>query len=475
MQWKERWFGAFSPKTVLIQPPESNEYSAIQNTFSLTPPPTWAAILASETQYRRNQNLRFELIYPPQADMSDEFVKKCADSDILGLTDWFSCHKSAMQIAKRAKRINPKLITIIGGVNAKFLAPRILKNHPYIDLIVSGDGEDVLWRVQENHSFSSIPNLWYRDANGNVKFTYQKKVDLNEIGLWDFQDIVDSALLRDYYIANYNPAKTAPLGVSMTRGCQKCQGKGPCIYCTAYGKYRETAPQKAYNQLKHLEWCGFKHLFETGDDFSNLAYLKSLADLRTSSDNFKLRCYANPAKINQKVAEIMAKLGIYEVFLGFETSSSAIIKIANRLSISIEEISKVIYILDNMNISVCLPIMFGLPGETVRTAIKTANKVLEMVNKHKNIRMVLVSLAIPLVGSKWFKDLAKDNQIVNQYNKTNNLFIDDNFDYFKLLQLSLKKEGVKISHIVSILNQLREKLGDKADVAVGKFGAIESS
>jgi len=473
MSWKERWVGPENPKIILVQPPLSKRYQAIETTFAPAPP-TWAAILAGETRRRSGDpESDFQIFYTPQAELSQFFYKQCAEADILGITDWFSCHESTLEIAAQVKKINPELLVILGGINAGNLAPQILKNHPYIDLVVLKDGEDVLWRILQGQRFKQIPNLWSRDTSGTPQFSHHKMIDLNEISLWNFEGLVNETILVEYKKSlNQSPHTTVPLGVSLTRGCQKCQQKKPCTYCTAWGKYRETDPQKAIGQLRFLEKSGFRYLFETGDDFSNLRYLQQLVNLRKPSDNFKIRCYANPATITMETAVTMAKLGIYEVFLGFETADNEIAARANRTT-TLVKIENAIQNLQRVNVSVCLPIMFGLPGENTSTIEETSTHTKLLINKYNNIRMVLISLAIPLAGSLWFKQLTSNSKVVAEYNTAGDLMNEDEFDYFRLLELSLKLEGTKISDIVKIVRKLKEDL--KNQVIIGSFGAIEIS
>jgi radical SAM superfamily enzyme YgiQ (UPF0313 family) len=471
MQWTEKWIGSRNPKMILVQPPISRKYQAIETRFAPAPP-TWAAILVHET-LRRSHGLsksNFEIFYPPVAKLSKKFYEKCAQADIIGMTDWFSCHEAAMEIASRAKEINPNILVIIGGLNATNMAPRILKNRQAVDLIVADDGEDALWQILAGRKFRVIPNLWYRDGNGELIFSYKKFTDLDDVGVWDFEGLVEQTILERYRLAlSRNPCQTAPLGVSMTRGCRKCQMQKPCIYCTAWGAYRETSSAKSIGQLRHLADRGYQFLFETGDDFSSADYLEQLSESRQKSDSFRLRCYADPANITSRVAHLMAEASVYEIFLGFETADERIAARSNRDPESLINIDRAIANLEREEISVCLPIMFGLPGETVATARATARKILELVSERSNIRLVLVSLAMPLAGSGWFRKLSSSARIIKGYPA---LKTDDELNYFKLLALSLQQSETDINKILEVMEELKADL-KKSRVEVGSFGAIE--
>ncbi len=462
-------------KIALIQPPVDERFSALDMTFVRLSPPLGPTILACETEQRLLCNTGFasdiKTYCPPE--LSDSLISALADCDILGVSTWFSNYENGLRIACAAKRINPELLTIFGGINPTNLGRRVLLNRPEVDLVVVGDGEDVLWRVVAGHDYSLIPNLWYRNEDDEPVFTTPQPLDLNSIGLWNFRHGVDTKL-EDYDSRRpgykFNPAFT-PIGLSMTRGCKRSKR---CDYCSIPCKgLRITEPDRAWQQIQHLyELYGVESFFETGDDFGLLDYVSSLNAIKPKL-SLRFRIYASPWLFTPGCVEALSELGVYEVFLGLETVDKVIAQRV-RHPATRENVIRTLRYLDKADMSVCLPFLFGLPGETTKSVRFRINFAREIVEKYSNIRMVLISLAIPLVGSSWFERLCSNKAICRSYGESGaNLKTDDVFDYRRLLTLALQHEtAISMGEVIDGLETMRSQL--EKHVLVGCFGAIES-
>lgn len=101
---------------------------------------------------------------------------------------------------------------------------------------------------------------------------------------------------------------------------------------------------------------------------------------------------------------IKSFLGVYEVFLCMETANGEVLQRAGHVS-TIGQVLSALDRLEKANISICLPFLFGLPDKTINSLGETADFATKLVNKYSNIRMVLISLAIPLIGFAWFDRL----------------------------------------------------------------------
>jgi radical SAM superfamily enzyme YgiQ (UPF0313 family) len=373
------------------------------------------------------------------------------------------------------KRISHGTLVVVGGVNASHLAPQILSNHSPVDLVVAGDGEDTLWRLLEGHPYATVPNLWFRqDGKPRFSFRAEEPALIGQRDPWDYQRVVEGHELQSYVSrVNDDPTSTVPPGINLTRGCLKRDSCGPCIYCSCCGTYRTTPPEQAVAQIRHLcETHGVNYLFETGDNFAAPGYLRQLKEATNGEKLCGLRCYADPEMVSDAdIAQLAADVGVYEVFLGFETADNDIARQAHKAGYS--PIEKALANAKRLDISACIPVMFGLPGETAASAKATAQKVLELVSEF-SIRMVLVSLAMPLAGSPWYEMLCQDPRIVAAYNLGDrDLLTDDDPDYLHLLELSLTQSGTRLAEIIKVMDGLRSQLVGR--VALGSFGAIETT
>jgi len=450
-------------RVVLIQPPVDKRFQGSDMVFKRLAPPTGLAILACETEQRLKRPVRIRAYFP--SEITDGMIRVTSEADFLGISSWFSNYENGLEIARRAKEANPYLRVIFGGVNASNLGGRILKNRSCVDLVLAGDGEDSL------HWLTMFPKP--KQGERPLKqILVANEIDLDSIGPWDFRHFPDARLdpwdfRREGYSFDYD---LSPVGISMTRGCKKAATKGRCLYCSVYCRgLRTTDPDNVWRQVCHLQdLYGVESFFETGDDPVMMSYVRQLVKAKPHGLRFRLRIYASPWHLTQECIDLLAELGVYEIFLGLETIDQNISDRAGH-PFSTKQTVEALNRLSQAGISVCLPIMLGLPGETRESAQKTIDFVEEQIGRFDNIRMVLCSLAIPLIGSRWFEDLRQDPAVRSRY--TGDLDNDDVFDYARLLELSLQRERqITLGDLIEILETSRARLEDK--VEVGCFGGL---
>jgi len=89
---------------------------------------------------------------------------------------WYVHTYEVIKIAQIAKKVSGALI-VLGGFTATFYDLDILKNFPFIDVVIRGDGEIPLFNLVksylENKPFKDIPNITFR-SNGKIR---QNKVE----------------------------------------------------------------------------------------------------------------------------------------------------------------------------------------------------------------------------------------------------------------------------------------------------------
>jgi anaerobic magnesium-protoporphyrin IX monomethyl ester cyclase len=459
-------------KIAYILAPTDSRFSEAEMTYQKFAPSAGLTILASETEKRSFQEIKSKIYISPI--INSELIEHLSEFEVIALSSWFSNYENACKIAERVKNNNNKVKIVIGGQNATNLGHRVLINRPYIDYVISGDGEDSLWQIVNCCSNGNIPNLWYRDLKNEPRFTFQNNVNLNEIQPWDLKSY-DPNFIKDYSSkCNEKRNHYPPLGLSITRGCfRSVKVNHRCDYCSLPIKgFRFTDPIRAWSQIHSLHCTyGITDFFETGDDFAYIPYLTKFLKEKPEEIPFRLRIYANPNAINRDCVKLLADIGVYEVFLGLETADDTISKRVGHNS-TISNVINAICWLEERNISVCLPFLFGLPGEDLNSIKKTSDFAKDLISRFSNIRMVLTSLAIPLIGSNWFTRLEQNREVKKEYNKIGNLECDDIFDYLTLLSISLKHESkITIEDLLSHVTQFRVDI--QKNVTLGCFGGIE--
>jgi len=174
--------------------------------------------------------------------------------------------------------------------------------------------------------------------------------------------------------------------------------------------------------------------------------------------------------LTEQKVRTLKKLGLSEVFIGLETTDTTV----NRWSghhVTHELAFKTIQRLQDYGITVCIPFIFGLPGESRKSLSSSESLACDLVERFDNIRMVLVSLGIPLIGSRWFDQLCSLPAVRRSY-RDGDLTKTDCPDYSQLLECSVDRLcGVAMGEIVDTVHRIRDRLAMR--VSVGWFGDLD--
>lgn len=462
----------------LVNPPISPAFARIECTFASLPPIASLPLLACETERRAidaGMNLPSICVYD-RPIVDDHFLGRVAQADVLGLSTWFSNYESAVAIALRAKEMNSEVKVVLGGPNAANLGGRVLWNRDCVDFVVAGDGEDVLWRLAAGHSPETIPNLWSRDSHGMPRLSDAVEIDLDTIAPFDFHHVEKLDLSAydsrrpDY---KYSPM-ALPVSLVWIRGCPKAVNHGRCGYCSIPDRsLRCMNADNAWAQLRHLhEKYGIASFFEGGDDLSCGSFAEDLEKSKAVFSGIHLRGYSGLWRLTDRKLEAFRRVGVSELFVGLETTDPEVNKWSGH-AVSREQILLAFSRLQEHGIGVCMPLLFGLPHESPSSLDHSEALACELVERFDNIRMVLISIAVPLIGSPWFSQLLQDQFVRTAYGD-NDLASTDAPDYARLSQLSIQRFcTVTPSQIAATVDRLRSRLVGR--VTVGCFGALDNS
>ena len=119
-----------------------------------------------KTKKNLEENFQFETTFVFR-DKIDDYVKRCKDSDILLCSCYAWNWEISKYLAKQVKKINPKCFIIFGGPQVPNHSEEFFEKHPFVDLIVHGEGEYILANIFEEFlnkkDFSKIKGLETKD------------------------------------------------------------------------------------------------------------------------------------------------------------------------------------------------------------------------------------------------------------------------------------------------------------------------
>ena len=162
----------------------------------------------------------------------------------------FTCTSpDGILLIELAKKINPKITTIVGGVHATFMYEEMFGQTSALDFIVRGEGEktivELLDAVSRNSDLAAVKGIVYRE-NGSLAVTADRPLmqdlDAQPMG-WDLLD------WNDYH---YYVIPGSRLGaVDTSRGCDK-----ECTFCSQQKfwdkKWRARSPEDIVREMLEL-------------------------------------------------------------------------------------------------------------------------------------------------------------------------------------------------------------------------------
>ena len=88
------------------------------------------------------------------------------DADIIGFSTYIWNKKMMLSLAKKVKEAR-NVITVFGGPEVSYNQKEILELYPFVDLVISGEGEEPFGRLCSGGSAAEIPGISYRE-NGKI-------------------------------------------------------------------------------------------------------------------------------------------------------------------------------------------------------------------------------------------------------------------------------------------------------------------
>ncbi|HEB41591.1 MAG TPA: radical SAM protein [Candidatus Dependentiae bacterium] len=184
--------------------------------------------------------------------------------DIIGITCLTIYRYDAIKAAELARKYSPDCKIVFGGPHPGFMYEQILNQHPFIDIVVIGEGE-VTFKELVSAIDSDTP---LQDVNG-IAFINKGEVCVTakRSKIQNLDELPFPAPMRDPMGLN-DSIRSKDIGVIMSsRGCN--YGCNFCSTTRTWGTWRGRSPRNVFNEMKMLvEEQGKKTIFFLDDEFT---------------------------------------------------------------------------------------------------------------------------------------------------------------------------------------------------------------
>lgn len=390
-------------KILFVAPPTQ---SVVKEVLGAGGPPLGLAYLAAVA---REEGWETKIIDALNEDLSFQDLARRIhgfDPDVVGVTATTSMILDAYEVARIAKEVNRDTFVILGGPHATFMAREVLRECPYLDLVVRGEGEEtlreLLKRLRKGRSPEDVLGVTYR-KNDIIKDNPPRPLirDLDSIPIPAYD-----LLPMDRYVV-----EGIRFGAVMTsRGCPY-----NCIFCSSslqFGKkWRAHGVERVIEELRILtEKFGVKEIEFLDDTFTlNPKRVEKISE-KIIEEKLDVSWSASSRvnTFNYKIGCGMRRAGAHTIYFGIESGSDRTLQfigkgISKRQSIDAVKTAK------QAGLRTLGSFVIGFPYETeaeIRETIKFANKV--------GVDLAQFTIATPYPGTRLWEIALKEKLLLTR-------------------------------------------------------------
>ncbi|MDD5746505.1 MAG: radical SAM protein [Candidatus Omnitrophica bacterium] len=241
---------------------------------------------------------------------------------------------NAHQLAVRIKKINPRIVTVIGGPHASALPEETLRDFPGFDYAVIGEGEEPMARLcrclRSQTKAANIPGIASRAANGiNIEPPAAFITELDRLPFPD-RSLFERRLYKNIYAAGITMKNKRATVAFTSRGCPY-----HCTFCAVKKTLGQSVRfRSAENVLEELKECrdryGYNHItFEDTSLTINperfLRICRGLKNLGLTWD-----CQTRVNLVTEPLLLKMKECGCLKVAYGVESGSQKILDLMKK-------------------------------------------------------------------------------------------------------------------------------------------------
>jgi anaerobic magnesium-protoporphyrin IX monomethyl ester cyclase len=373
-------------EVLLIQPPLPDTLLPHRKDIMLCPPLGICYIASNLMAHGFEVSVVDLAISEPDPGRAESEIRR-EQPRILGITASTSTYMKALKIAKKAKEIDPRTVTVIGGPHVTFTAQEALAN-PEIDLVVRNEGEVTMMELcnlylKDEGTLNSIQGISYR---------YHSKV----------VDNPGRPLIRDLDQLPFPARHLLPLDLYKipatlitSRGCPS-----KCVFCAAEamsgGAYRVRSPGNVLEEIDELKrQCSPSLYFIADDTFTVFHDRTKEICTGLSKAGVRWMCESRVNFVNRELLRNIADSGCFAIQFGVESGSQRVLN-SIRKSITVDQIRNAVKWARQSGLLAVCSFMVPHPEDTLDTIAETKRLMLELKTLGA---VVILSATTPFPGT----------------------------------------------------------------------------
>lgn len=320
---------------------------------------------------------------------------------VVGVTSLSHNFPGALMVFKKAKEVDPGVLTVLGGIHGTVLYHSIMRENEEIDVVVRGEGEEVLRDIVRavycGVSLDDIPGVSLR-RDRKVVHTPDRHPTMD---LSDYPPPVFDLLPNKDY-------RTRSL--SSSRGCPH-----QCLFCSIRnlygGRVRWEPIGKIIYEIEVLKELGAKRILFTDDNFtSDVGRVKEICRGILANDiergvEFYIQGRADDFCRRPLMASWLREAGFRAVYMGAEAGSQEILDRYGK-DIRLEEIRQAVALCVAQDLTPVVSFILAGPWDTATTVSATLSFARSLFENGAEI--AYTEALVPFPGTEIQRKLQKD-------------------------------------------------------------------
>ncbi|THD85594.1 magnesium-protoporphyrin IX monomethyl ester anaerobic oxidative cyclase [Aliigemmobacter aestuarii] len=339
-------------------------------------PPAWVAYLAGSLKRAGFDDIHFIDAMTHHVD-GETLRARLAElkPDLVGVTSITPSIYAAEEVLSIASEVVPDALRVLGGVHATFMYPQVLTEAPWVDVIVRGEGEEIMVALAEAvrdgrymADRRKIRGLAFRDGDEIVATAAAPTVKNLD------------GIAPDWSLIQWDSYIYIPLGVkvaipNLARGCPFT-----CSFCSQWKfwrDYRVRDPKKVADEIEDLvdnHGVGFFILADEEPTINKKKFVEFCQELIDRGLNHRVKWGINTRVTDiyrdRDLLKFYREAGLVHISLGTEAAAQMKLDMFNKET-TVAQNKEAIRLLREADIFTEAQFIVGLDNETPETLEET--------------------------------------------------------------------------------------------------------
>lgn len=325
---------------------------------------------------------------------------------VVGISCNLMTKRNVLRMMAQCRRVGARVV--LGGPEPPYYAERYLDHGA--EVVVVGEGELTLEELLPRlvgrpgaRDLADVHGIVFRDENGRVVDTAPRALihDLDAQPLPD-RDAIE---LETYLEAWRSRHGLGSVSLITSRGCPYT-----CKWCSrsVFGEtHRRRSPASVADEVEAILQRYRPDMLWYADDVFTIHHgwtLKYAAEMERRRLRVPFECISRADRITEDVADALASLGCFRLWIGSESGSQQVLDAMDR-RVTVEQVQRATKLLQARSIQVGMFIMLGYPGEERPDLAATIDHL-----KRAAPDVFLTTVAYPIKGTPYYDEVS--NRIV---------------------------------------------------------------